>query len=123
MPRLLRRAAARLVGLLVLTVGLAQAQTTAPLPKLRIVGDLAGLNQYTRNEEPFWTQALARLSAGRYDADIVPFDRAGVLGNDMLRLIQFGVVLFGTALVSSLSAQYPNTARPIWPGSTPIWRA
>ena len=118
-PRLLRRAAARLVGILVLTVGLAQAQTTAPLPKLRIVGGLAGLNQYTRNEEPFWTQTLARLSAGRYDADIVPFDRAGVPGNDMLRLIQLGVVPFGTALMSSLSAQYPQYSAPDLAGLNP----
>jgi TRAP-type C4-dicarboxylate transport system substrate-binding protein len=79
-----------------------------PAQKLRIVGGLAGINQYTRNEEPFWTQELSRLSNGKFDADIVPFDRAGVPSNDLLRLIQLGVIPFGTALISSVSTQYPE---------------
>lgn len=91
----------------------------APEIKLRIVGGLAGLNQYTRNEEPFWSQELARLSAGRFSADIVPFDRAGVPGNDMLRLIQLGIVPFGTVLMSSLSAQYPEYTAPDLAGLNP----
>jgi TRAP-type C4-dicarboxylate transport system substrate-binding protein len=83
--------------------------TPAPL-KLRIVGGLAGLNQYIHNEEPFWTRELSRLSRGKYSAEIAPFDRAGVPGNDMLRLMQLGVVPFGTMLQSSLLAQYPQYA-------------
>ena len=79
-----------------------------PSQKLRIVGGLAGLHQYTRNEEPFWTKELSRLSGGKFEADIIPFDRAGVPGTDMVRLIQLGVVPFGTALLSNLSAQYPE---------------
>ena len=89
--------------------GAAWAQATgagpgakAPVPyKLRIVGGLAGLNQYTRQEEPFWSKELARLSGGKFDAEIVPFDRAGVPGGEMLRLLQLGVVPFGTTLISS----------------------
>ncbi len=83
------------------------------------MGGLAGVHQYTRNEEPFWTRELSRLSAGRFDADIVPFDRAGVPGSDMLRLIQLGVVPFGTALVSLLSVQYPEFAAPDLAGLNP----
>lgn len=88
----------------------AQAAGTSPAApfKLRIVGGLAGLNQYTRQEEPFWTKELLRASGGRYDAEIVPFDRAGVPGSEMLRLLQLGVVPFGTALMSSFTAQYPE---------------
>lgn len=122
MLRLLRRSATLLAGVLLLSTGLAQAPPTPPpqkLQKLRIVGGLADLNQYTRNEAPFWTQTLARLSAGKYDADIVPFDRAGVPGADMLRLIQLGVVPFGTALLSSLSARYPQYNAPDLAGLNP----
>jgi TRAP-type C4-dicarboxylate transport system substrate-binding protein len=72
---------------------------SAPL-SLRIVGGLAGVHQFTHQEEPFWTQELPRLSGGRLRADIVAFDRAGIRGQDMLRLIQLGVVPFGTALLS-----------------------
>lgn len=116
--RALRQAAGLLFS--VLMVGTSQAEgPSVPTQKLRIVGGLAGLHQYTRNEEPFWTQELSRLSAGKFDADIVPFDRAGVPAGDMLRLIQLGVVPFGTALVSSVSAQYPEYGAPDLAGLNP----
>ncbi|MES2584631.1 MAG: TRAP transporter substrate-binding protein [Pseudomonadota bacterium] len=90
----------------------AQTPVSAPAPyKLRVVGGLAGVSQFTRWEEPFWTQELARLSGGKFSADIVPFDRAGVPPAEMLHLLQLGVVPFGTALLSSLATQYlPYTA-------------
>lgn len=103
----LRRANA-LMGILLALLGTQAPAQTNPTQKLRIVGGLGALNQYTRNEEPFWTRELSRLSAGRFSAGIVPFDRAGVPGGDMLRLIQLGVVPFGTLLASHLSAQHPE---------------
>ncbi len=117
--RFLRRALALLGGALFFSTVLAQTPTATPLLKLRIVGGLSGLNQYTRHEAPFWTQTLPRLSAGKFSADIVPFDRAGVPSNDMLRLIQLGVVPFGTTLMSSLSAQYPQYSAPDLAGLNP----
>ncbi|WP_220432905.1 hypothetical protein, partial [Raoultella terrigena] len=75
--------------------------------RLRIVGNLGALSQYSRREAPFWAQELPRLSGGRFTASIVPFDRAGVPGIEMLRLIELGVVPMGTVLMSSLTAQYP----------------
>ncbi|EHL20385.1 putative transport protein [Acidovorax sp. NO-1] len=94
------------------------AASAAPY-KLRIVGGLAGLNQYTRQEEPFWSKELRRLSNGRFEAEIVPFDRAGVPGTEMLRLLQLGVVPFGTTLMSSLTAQYPEYTAPDLAGLNP----
>ena len=86
--------------------------TTAgkPVIKLRVVGGLANLDQYALHEQPFWTQELARVSQGRYSADIAPFDKAGVPGAEMARLMQLGVVSFGTLLISQLSIQYPQYA-------------
>lgn len=108
------------IGALMLWAGGASAQPApAPSPpasapqtfKLRVVGGLAGVSQFTRWEEPFWAQEVARLSGGKFSADIVPFDRAGVPAAEMLHLLQLGVVPFGTALLSSLTAQYlPYTA-------------
>jgi len=96
-----------------LWVAQAFAQAPAPVPyKLRVVGGLAAVSQFTRWEEPFWTQELQRLSGGKYGADIVPFDRAGVPGVEMLRLVQLGVVPFGTMLVSAMSAQHPQYTAP-----------
>jgi len=97
----------------------APAAGTAPVLNLRIVGGLAGLNQYTRNEEPFWTRELARLSQGKYTAEIMPFDRSGIPGSDMLRLLQLGVVPFGTTLQSSLLARYPQYAANDLAGLSP----
>lgn len=87
--------------------------------RLRIVGGLGGLNQYTRQEEPFWSRELSRLSDGRFEAEIVPFDRAGVPGTEMLRLLQLGVVPFGTTLMSSFTAQYPEYTAPDLAGLNP----
>ncbi|MFM9925124.1 TRAP transporter substrate-binding protein [Variovorax sp. H27-G14] len=85
---------------------------TAPVQRLRIVGGLGGVTQYTGHEEQFWTRDLAALSGGRYTASIVPFDRAGVPGQEMLNLMQLGVVPFGTALMSQMSAQFPELGAP-----------
>lgn len=87
--------------------------------RLRVVGGLGAVTQYTQLEAPFWTRDLPRLSQGRFSADIVPFDRAGVPGMEMLRLLQLGVVPFGTILMSSLSAQYPQYTAADLPGLNP----
>lgn len=87
--------------------------------RLRIVGGLGAISQYTRQEEPFWTQKLSRLSGGKFAADIVPFDRAGVPRTEMLRLLQLGVVPFGTTLMSSLTSQYPQYTAPDLAGLSP----
>jgi len=87
--------------------------------QLRVVGGLAGVNQYTHLEAPFWSRDLARLSGGRYGADIVPFDRAGVPGGQMLRLLSQGVVPFGTVLLSSLTVPYPQYTAVDLPGLNP----
>ena len=96
----------------------AQASAAAP-SHLRIVGGLAGVNQYTRFEEPFWTRELARLSGGRVTAEIVPFDRAGIRGQEMLRLVQLGVVPFGTSLLNLSAIDDAELAMPDLAGLNP----
>jgi TRAP-type C4-dicarboxylate transport system substrate-binding protein len=83
------------------------AQEAPPL-RLRVVGGLDKLNQYTRHEQPFWTRELPRLTGGRVTAEIVPFDRAGLRGNDLLRLMQIGTVPFGTALLALATTLDPE---------------
>jgi TRAP-type C4-dicarboxylate transport system substrate-binding protein len=107
-------------GLLMGSLSLhAQAPADASSHKLRIVGGLAALNQYTRHEEPFWSTELRKLSGGRYSAEIVPFDRAGIRGQEVLSLIRLGVVPFGTALLSVSAAKDPDLGAADLPGLNP----
>src|SRR5690349_8889084 len=100
------RAGLAALGLLASLAAMAEPQ------RLRIVGGLAGVSQYTRHEEPFWTRDFPRLTNGQITAEIVPFDRAGIRGQEMLRLIQLGVVPFGTALLSLSATQDPVFGAP-----------
>lgn len=97
------RQALLLLGM-ALPLGAAAQGSAAPAPPaeavLRVVGGLAGLNQYTRHEAPFWSQRLAELSGGRYRAEIVPFDRAGIRGAELLPMVRLGTVPFGTLQLS-----------------------
>lgn len=97
------RQALLLLGM-ALPMGAVAQGSAAPAPQaetvLRVVGGLAGLNQYTRHEAPFWSQRLAELSGGQYRAEIVPFDRAGIRGAELLPMVRLGTVTFGTLLLS-----------------------
>lgn len=95
------------------------ATPESPTVKLRVVGGLAAGRQYTLREEPFWTQELPRLSHGQYTAEIVPFDRAGIPGVEILRFLQMGVVPFATVLMTTLTAQHPQYTAPDLAGLNP----
>ena len=92
---------------------------SVPEQRLRIVGGLASVSQYTLHEERFWSQELTRLSGGKYSASIVPFDQAGVPGPEMLNLMTLGVVPFGTALLSQISNEHPELVAPDLAGLNP----
>lgn len=122
LPKLLRRLLAATLLPLCAVASAApavDANASASAYTLRVVGGLAGVTQYTRYEAPFWNQELARLSGGRYRATVVPFDLAGVPGADMLRLMQLGVVPFGTVLMSSFVGKTPQYATPDLAGMNP----
>jgi TRAP-type C4-dicarboxylate transport system substrate-binding protein len=91
----------------------------APVQRLRIVGGLASVSQYTLHEERFWSQDLTRLSDGKYSASIVPFNQAGVPGQEMLNLMKLGVIPFGTALLTQVSNEYPELSTPDIAGLNP----
>lgn len=81
----------------------------APAPiKLRIVGGLGGVNQFVRYEEPFWSKDFATLTQGQATASIVAYDKAGMRTHEVLRLMQLGVVPFGTALIAGIATQDPE---------------
>jgi TRAP-type C4-dicarboxylate transport system substrate-binding protein len=110
-----------LVGLLS-GVPAARAQAPAsPTPELtlRIVGGLAVINQYTRHEEPFWAERLPRLSGGRWRADIVPFDRAGLRAAELLTMVHQGSAPFANVLLALGTPKDPELMAVDLPGLNP----
>lgn len=97
----------RRVAACVLALGMSTAFANNHVP-LQVIGGLGGVNQYSKLEEPFWSSEIERISGGKIKATIRPFDRAGLPGSEMLRLMQAGVVPFGTALLSLVGADEPE---------------
>jgi TRAP-type C4-dicarboxylate transport system substrate-binding protein len=121
-PERLRRRLRQFLGGLLVAAAVGAggpAAAAEPALTLRVVGGLAALSQYTRHEQPFWTQELARLSNGRYGAQIVPFDRAGIRGQELLTMVRLGTVPFGTLLVSLASPKDAELAAPDLAGLNP----
>jgi TRAP-type C4-dicarboxylate transport system substrate-binding protein len=91
--------------------------------RLKIVGGLAGVSQYETLEKPFWDQRVEALSNGRVKAEIHPFDRSGLPGQEMLQLMRMGVVPFGTALLAVVSGDEPELNAVDLPALNPDMRA
>ncbi|WP_293861467.1 TRAP transporter substrate-binding protein [uncultured Alsobacter sp.] len=101
----IQRLACSLAALAAFALG-GQAAAT----ELRVIGGLAGVNQYVHLEEPFWRDDLPRLSKGRLSAKISPFDRSGLKAQEMLQLMKMGIVEFGTAILSVVDSEDPELA-------------
>jgi TRAP-type C4-dicarboxylate transport system substrate-binding protein len=93
--------------LAVAVIGSAASAADGPI-QLKVVGGLAGVSQYTNLEEPFWTRQVPEITQGRVQAEIHPFDRSGLPGQEMLQLMRLGVVPFGTALLALVSGDEPE---------------
>lgn len=91
-----------------LVLGGAHAQN--PPMQLKVVGGLGNVAQFREFEEPFWRNELPRLTQGKVRADIVAFDKAGIRAHEAMRLIQLGVVPFGTALLTAIMGTDPELA-------------
>jgi TRAP-type C4-dicarboxylate transport system substrate-binding protein len=116
-----RKSRARLGGLAWAIAALVAAAGTPAAPPplhLHIVGGLASLKVFTGHERPFWESELGRLSGGRYTAEIVPFDRAGIRAQEVLTLVQLGAVPFATIQVSG-GIKDPELSAPDLSGLNP----
>ncbi|MBL8328721.1 MAG: TRAP transporter substrate-binding protein [Rubrivivax sp.] len=119
-PSLARWLGACAAGLLCVLSTAAFGQAAAGQTEhLRVVGGLAGVNQFVRHEQPFWAQEIPRLTQGRITVEIVPFDQAGLSGDEMLRVMQMGAVPFGTLLLGRSASVEPELAGPDLAGLNP----
>ncbi|MBP0447241.1 TRAP transporter substrate-binding protein [Roseomonas sp. SSH11] len=77
------------------------------------------MSQYTKLEQPFWTRRLPEVTEGRLTADISPYDRSGIRGQEALRLLRLGVTPFSTALLGVVAAEEPELSALELPGVSP----
>ena len=87
------------------------AHGAEPVIQLKVVGGLAGVSQYKKFEEPFWTHEVTRLTGGRVQAEIHPFDRSGLPGQEMLQLMRLGVMHHRYGAVSAGVGERAGTER------------
>jgi TRAP-type C4-dicarboxylate transport system substrate-binding protein len=108
-PRAARVACTAAALLLALACGShpGRAEDAAPI-RLKVAGGLADVSQYLRHEQPFWTRRVPEITGGRVQAEIAPFDRSGIRGQEMLPLMRLGVLPFGTLPVGLTSADEPE---------------
>lgn len=99
-------------------VGAAGAGADEPI-HLKVIGGLDRVSQYVRLEEPFWRDRVPGLTGGRVRAEIHPYDRSGLRGQEMLQLMRLGVVSFGTANLSLVAADEPELGAVDLPGLNP----
>lgn len=97
-----------LLGLLFGLNVLSQTAQNTETIRIKVLGGLDGVSQYTKHEQPFWTKTLAAKSGGRIQADIVPADRAGIRVQESFRLLQLGVIPFGNSLLSQVGTLAPE---------------
>ena len=97
-----------ILGVALLSPGIAAGDSQSTPIRLRVAGGLADLRQYVRHEQPFWSQRVPELTGGRVRAEIAPFDRSGIRGQEMLQLMRLGVVPFGNVLLSLAAADDPE---------------
>jgi TRAP-type C4-dicarboxylate transport system substrate-binding protein len=107
LPTISRMAVAGASMLAIAMIGSTASAADGPI-QLKVVGGLAGVSQYTKLEEPFWTREVPEITQGRVQAEIHPFDRSGLPGQEMLQLMRLGVVPFGTALLALVSGDEPE---------------
>lgn len=111
-----------IVAIALLWVGFAgshQARAAEPKITVRVVGGLMGQPVYTTKEAPFWQSRIVAATGGRLKGEITPFDRGGIRAEEMLNLIQLGVVPFGAIHFGSTFLSDPLLMGYDLPGLNP----
>jgi TRAP-type C4-dicarboxylate transport system substrate-binding protein len=84
-----------------------EQQGQAPIV-LKVIGGHANAPQYLTHEMPFWTRRVPALTHGQVRAEIAPFDRGGIQGQQMLYLLRLGVFSLGTVPLGMAAADDPE---------------
>ncbi len=99
-----------LVAVVVAVSGAMQVVVAAeslPKTELKVVGSLANLAAYKDFEKPFWTQQIPEKSGGAIVPTIKGFDEMGLKGQEVMRLLNQGVMDIGATVMFYLAPDDP----------------
>ncbi len=95
------RCIAVLAGLMAAAPALA---ADLPATELNVVGTWSNLSQYKNFEKPFWEEHIPEASGGAVSVTVQGFNDMGLKGNEVVRLMEQGVVDFGSTVLGYLAA-------------------
>ena len=81
---------------------------TLPETNLKVVGTWSSLSLYKNFEKPFWETTITEKSNGAIKAEIQAFNEMGLKGPEIVRLMEQGVLDFGSTILGYLAADDPR---------------
>lgn len=97
----------RLWAALLCCTAAVHALAAEPEIKFRVFGSWDMLSQFSDYERPFWSEKVPAMSEGRIAIELTPFNKAGLKGSEIVRLMNLGAIDIGTAILSYISDQDP----------------
>ncbi len=96
------------------TIGLAASFSlfagTEKLPdtKVKFIGTWANLSVYKEREYPLWAERIPAASAGAIKTEVTSFTDMGLKGGEVFRLMEKGVVPFGSTVLGYVAGDDPE---------------
>ncbi|HYD59470.1 MAG TPA: TRAP transporter substrate-binding protein [Noviherbaspirillum sp.] len=97
----------RLLAALLFCTAAIHSLAAEPEIKLRVFGSWDMLSQFNDYERPFWTEKVPAMLGERIAIELTPFNKAGLKGSEIVRLMNLRAIDIGTAILSYISEQDP----------------
>lgn len=99
-----------LASVLTLSAGLSLTTYAENLPetKVKFIGTWASLSVYKEREQPLWAKRIPEASNGAITAEVTSFTDMGMKGAEVFRLMEKGVVPFGSTVLGYVAGDDPE---------------
>jgi TRAP-type C4-dicarboxylate transport system substrate-binding protein len=93
-----------------LSASLSWSAFAADLPetKVKFVGTWANLSVYKEREQPFWADHIPAVSNGAIKTEVTSFTDMGLKGGEVFRLMEKGVIQFGSTVLGYVAGDDPE---------------
>lgn len=82
------------------TLALSVHAQALPTTQLKVVGSWDFLAQFRDFELPFWEKTIPELTGGAVTAEVTAFNKLGLKGTEIVRLMRLGMIDFGTSVLA-----------------------